>query len=1179
MQSDAGAVTDLEFSPDSTRLAGASSDGTARVWLVSDRGLTPLGAKPGDSMIAVGGHSAPTSNVGFVQQCAELTSTSAASDEMCEQRLVTAGQDGAIYLWDQVTGELVSAPSGHGAAAYAVAFAPNGHLLATAGQDSTAKLWLVPSELFEPGDAVPGTLVSILSGHTGWVRDLAFNRDGTRVATGSDDNTVRIWDTSTGQALLTLEGHADTVYGVAFEPDGKRLASTSWDNTARIWDAETGKTLQTLTGHTDRVNGVSFSPDGTKLATASDDKTVKLWDVASGKQLLTFRGHSNEVNDVVFIGSGAIVASGGSDREVKLWEAATGKELDTLSGHADTIFGLALSGRTLATASGDRSVRVWRLSPGYGVAGQPTYADEWLRLTGNQASVYGVAFSPDGQRLATATADGLVKVYSLGPGEEVATLTDHRKEILGLGVSQDAKRLATSTTDGLVTIWDVATGQEMLTLPKPGEEWIWDVTFSSECSAGAGDVAQGCSTRVATVGEDGTAAIWESKTGRRLLVMRGHVGAVRGVAFSPDDTRLLTLGQDATAKLWDAQTGNEVFAMADHPGPVFGGGFSGDGKKMATVSFDNEDNHWLVRVWDVATGAELPSLACQAEQDEHFALSTDFTRLAIGRTDGRVALCDVETGETLWEVDSGLETSAILDFSQDDTDLVAASQGDVRVFDVLSGQKLYAFQTHAASPWFVGFVGPDEGQTQTVVLVSIDGQVALWQLPPGAAGDAQEAVVQIKLSAGPADITSVAASPDGAILAAASDNRTVKLWDAKTYQELATLDGHADTVSSVAFSPVCTGQSSAAGCETRLATASYDGSAKVWSLERTPDTGSESLFAKEVQTLDGHTDWIRDVAFSPDGSRLATASDDQTAKVWDAATGEELITLVGHDDFVSGVTFSPDGTRLATASWDGTTRIWDVTTGDPLLVLDGRGRAMEDVTFSPDGTQVATASSDGVTKVWSAETGQEIFTLLGHLDRVLAVAFSPDGQRLASAGADGAIVLWDAVTGEQEMTLPAGGEMVRDLAFGPDNTHLVSGGVDGAVRVYSLDAQELQELAGKRITRPLTPQECQRYLHQDVCPTFWMPWIGALVQSVSPGSAADQAGLQAGDLLLALDGRRIGPAQPLERFLGLYKPGETVTITYRRGDENQETSTILGRDPGDPTRGLLGVTYTMMFAP
>ena len=240
---------------------------------------------------------------------------------------------------------------------------------------------------------------------------------------------------------------------------------------------------------------------------------------------------------------------------------------------------------------------------------------------------------------------------------------------------------------------------------------------------------------------------------------------------------------------------------------------------------------------------------------------------------------------------------------------------------------------------------------------------------------------------------------------------------------------------------------------------------------------------------------------------------------------------------------------------------------------------MEDVTFSPDGTQVATARSDGVIKVWNAETGQEVFTLLGHPDSVFGVTFSPDGRRLASGGADGAIVLWDFATGEQEMTLPGGGDGVSDLAFSPDGSHLSVGGADGALRVYSLDARELQHWPASASRDPLTPQECQKYLREDTCPAFSQPWIGALVQSVSLGTAADQVGLQAGDLILALDGQLIGPAQPLERLQGSYKPGDAVTITYRRGDETQETSVILGQHPEDPTRGLLGVTSTMVFAP
>ena len=160
------------------------------------------------------------------------------------------------------------------------------------------------------------------------------------------------------------------------------------------------------------------------------------------------------------------------------------------------------------------------------------------------------------------------------------------------------------------------------------------------------------------------------------------------------------------------------------------------------------------------------------------------------------------------------------------------------------------------------------------------------------------------------------------------------------------------------------------------------------------------LSSKVCKTLRGHANYVDDVAFSPDGKRLATASVDQTAKVWDAESGKELLTLGGHSNYVDGVAFSPDGKRLATASWDNTAKVWDAESGKELLTLRGHTDSVRGVAFSPDGKRLATASYDHTAKVWDAESGKELLTLGAHSNHVSGVAFSPVGKRLATASAD-----------------------------------------------------------------------------------------------------------------------------------------------------------------------------------
>ena len=256
-----------------------------------------------------------------------------------------------------------------------------------------------------------------------------------------------------------------------------------------------------------------------------------------------------------------------------------------------------------------------------------------------------------------------------------------------------------------------------------------------------------------------------------------------------------------------------------------------------------------------------------------------------------------------------------------------------------------------------------------------------------------------------------------------------------------TLRGHDSSVTSVVFSP--DGR--------RLATASWDKTAKIWDAE----TG------KELMTLSGHTNAVNSVVFSPDGRRLATASTDKTAKIWDAETGKELMTLSGHRNAVNSVAFSPDGRRLATASTDATAKIWNAETGEELMTLSGHTNAVNSVAFSTDGRCLASASTDTTAKIWNAETGKELMTLRGHAEWVKSVAFSPDGRRLATASVDRTAKIWDPQTGKELMTLRGHFGTVISVAFSPDGKRLATASADETAKVWdAYTGKELTTLRG-----------------------------------------------------------------------------------------------------------------------
>ncbi|MEJ2263427.1 MAG: BTAD domain-containing putative transcriptional regulator [Anaerolineales bacterium] len=637
-----------------------------------------------------------------------------------------------------------------------------------------------------------------------------------------------------------------------------------------------------------------------------------------------------------------------------------------------------------------------------------------MRVQFTVPSTGGVAFSSDGKLIATTDLDNTAKIRDASTGQELLTLSGHTGQVMNLAFSPDGQRIVTTSLDGTAKIWDLATGKELITLVGHTDGLITP-TFSADGSL------------VATTSFDCTARIWDAATGE-LLHTLNHLGITSGPDFSPDG-RLLAVPDHTEGDLCDPEA-----APVAGPSPV--------------------------RIWDVASGEEVMTLAGHIDGSNEADFSPDGTRLFTVGTDTTAKMWDVSTGEELLTL---FHPAWVYggDFSSDGS-LVAtgALDGVARVWDADTGRQLITLNGHAGGIGNVKF-SPDGTR---LITGSDDGTARVWDITP-------QGSHEWLTFAGHSDLVfHVAYSPDGTRVASASWDGTAKVWDADTGKESLVLTslvlkGHDGRLAGIAFSPD----------GARIATSGYDGTAKIY----------DAISGQDLLTIAPESGAIYDVAFSPDGKWLATSGEDGSAHVWQTSTGEEVISLEDHSAAVFGIAFSPDGARLATASDDGTAKIWDLASGEELLTLSGHTAEVRSVAFSPDGRRIATGSFDTTVKIWDAETGELLYTLSGHTNPIWRVKFSPGGDHLASSGFDSAKV-WDLKAAGAAQANPVlntfPGDFGPGIAFSPDGKRLAVPTQDGTVRIYVLPVEELMDLARSRLTRTWTSEECQQYLHLDQCP-------------------------------------------------------------------------------------------------
>jgi WD40 repeat protein len=635
-------ITALTFTPDGQYLVTGAYNGDICFWRLADRQLVRL----------CQGHTSPVAALAFHPDGRTLASGS---------------RDCTIRLWDAATGELNQVLRESTGPVVDLKFDQAGARLTSLAEDGMAREWRYHAEalpferarvhaahpeiwlqaVIHPGgslfirmsgtgsflcvDRQTGAVYDMGPAHTEPVFALAVSPDGKTLATGSMDQTVRLWSFDLESYSVRLEhvlaGTTKHFIKFAFSPDSTLLAG-SVDNEIMLWHVPSGQRQQRLTGHTSRIPSLAFSPDGTTLVSGSLDQTLRLWDIRSGQADSTLRGYTHWINLFEVSPDGKALASSHFDYVVRLWEVAT-QTVSLLRGHHDTITVLAFSpkGDLLATASEDTTVRLWDVRTGalHSV------------LRGHTRGIHTLAFHPSGEILVTGSRDYTLHCWDVSTGEHLATLQGHTDQVRFAAFHPDGGLLATSSGDQTIRLWDL----EIQHSP---------VTVKSQVHA----------------------------------VLQGHTGCVEKVAFHPNG-RLLASGGDSV-RLWDLEHDQRAMILQEQPPTQIAVAFSPDGAWLLSVNSDQTIRIWAV---DSASGQceHRHLLPWQLAGNAYFAFSPDSTTLATVGMDLSLHLWDLRTGQ-LRSALAGEHTAVTsVRYSPDSRYLYTSSrEGSICLWNVQSGQ-------------------------------------------------------------------------------------------------------------------------------------------------------------------------------------------------------------------------------------------------------------------------------------------------------------------------------------------------------------------------------------------------------------------------------------------------------------------------------------------------------------
>ncbi|MFC4908350.1 WD40 repeat domain-containing protein [Actinomadura gamaensis] len=614
-------------------------------------------------------------------------------------------------------------------------------------------------------------------------------------------------------------------------------------------------------------------------------------------------------------------------------------------------------------------------------------------LKGHGDVVRGLAWSPDGQKIVTASRDGTARIWDAATAACLTVLRGHGGSVEMAAWAPDSRRVATASRDDTVRVWNAETGETRAVL-REATDAVRAVAWSPD----------GC--RIAAGSRDLVVRVWDADTYALVTELTGHTDSVLDLAFSPDGVRLATGSHDRTVRIWNLRTGG-VLPLRGHEDLVEGVAWTPDGKRLASASGDQS-----VRVWDAGTGRQSMLMRGHTDRVWNVAWSPDGSRLATCGADRTARVWNPGNAEEVFALRGHTGDVCAVSWSPDGARIATASaDGTGRIWDIdPRGGELLRFAGHRAPVRALAYRAPSERHRDKtrglLVTGSDDHTLRIWDVETSelveVLDDHRDAVLDVSLSSS----GFVTASSDG----------TLRLWPGLVHGPARAVIAYPSGI-----------PEAVADVDVRFASAGRDRTIRIWNIT----DGSP------VAVLHGHQDWVVSLAAADSGRWLASASDDRTVRIWDMLALQEFATLRGHANWVDAVAWSPDERFVVSGSADLTARIWEVASGRQIAVLSGHEARVHAVAWSPDGTRIATASYDRTVRVWDARDHTENGVVGVHRDKVTSVVWTADSTGLITGSYDGTARLWNADPDLDALQAAARRRVFRALTDEERRTHLL----------------------------------------------------------------------------------------------------------------------------------------------